>query len=451
MAQPDLVSPEDFLLKKVILSAERFGGQTIDLTNVTVEINIYENMFNAYLTGSIAILDDQNLYQIADFQGTERLTVQFSLPINGSDTVTKTFITTRMDRSIKTNDRTTVHVLSLMEEVAVYNDAQVFSKMYDGKGEQIVEKILNEKLNKNIYRGLNSVASSFQDEFRLLVPYVTPFEAINMCLRKITTSNGSPYFLYSTLASNDLVFTDLESILQTNPWNLNVPFVFSQSVNNNQDNSINVTSRSIYTINADNQEDTLFLAQKGAIGSVYNVTDINTGDNQSSLFDITNLYQKFTSEGILSSSQADPLFDDQFIPDPSGNNPGTINSYSSRVITQVSGETSPYSNINNYTAEKNIESYSLRLNSHALLETMQKNVFDLLVPGSLFLNNNVANSVGSQIQVEVFNNSIDDINNNLDPKKSGNFIIMSKRHIFNATDFKHTVSLSCTRISNREV
>ena len=61
-------------------------------------------------------------------------------------------------------------------------------------------------------------------------------------------------------------------------------------------------------------------------------------------------------------------------------------------------------------------------------------------------------SVGNQLEMVVFKNEmVDTVTDRSDYKKSGSFIINTKRHIFNITDQKHVVSLSCSRISNREV
>ena len=54
-------SPEDFRLIGVTLTSNRFPN-SIDLKNLTVEINVFESILTPYLTGSIIILDDNKLY-----------------------------------------------------------------------------------------------------------------------------------------------------------------------------------------------------------------------------------------------------------------------------------------------------------------------------------------------------------------------------------------------------
>ncbi len=59
-------------------------------------------------------------------------------------------------------------------------------------------------------------------------------------------------------------------------------------------------------------------------------------------------------------------------------------------------------------------------------------------------------SVGRNIDLLAYKNNVSTNIDRMerDHRKSGKFIMTSKRHIFNATDFKHNVSITCSRISN---
>jgi hypothetical protein len=214
----EIQSAEDFSVDRIHITSERFR-EFIDIKKVTIEVNIFENIRMPYLTGSILILDDNGLFTAADFQGTERLEIDVSLPIDGAQTMSKTFIMNRLEKINKSNDNTSMLLFNLIEDIGFYNDVQSFSKTYDGKGEQIISKILNDKLGKKLYNKFSTYKSSYQSAFRLLVPYLTPFQATKMALDKMTTENGSPYFLYSTLNTNDLILADLDTIMLRSSFN----------------------------------------------------------------------------------------------------------------------------------------------------------------------------------------------------------------------------------------
>lgn len=448
-----LQSAEDFSLDRIFISSERFR-EIIDIKNITIEINIYENIHMPYLTGSIMILDDNALFTAADFQGTEKLTVELSLPINGATPISKTFVMNRIEKIQKSNDNTTMLLFNLIEDNGFYNNIQCFSKAYDGKGEKIIEKILEDKLGKSLYSNSLMYKPSYQSAFRLIVPYLNPFQAIRLVLEKMTTENGSPYYLYSTINSNDLVLTDLDTIMSRSPFNRGEPFQYDQTVSNDKNNSIILQSRAIYNMEAPNQEDTLLLSELGAMGSTFSTIDMTTGEYIKFDHNLNKVYQQLLSASVIPSDQTSLMIDNNFIADPLGFNTSRLSDYSSRHFTQAAGgRTFPYqANIDNLTYEKDPSSYKLKMYKFAIEQLLLKNTYELMLPGLRFLSSDVFSSVGNQLDVVVYKNQIvDELTDPVDSKRSGSFIINTKRHIFNITDEKHVVSLSCSRISNREV
>lgn len=443
-------SAEDFNLKRVVINSDRFNTE-IDITNITVEINIYENLYSMYLTGSIMIVDDNGLFSFADFQGTERLTVEIGSPDPTDATLSKTFIMNKIDRTTQTNDHTKVLAITLIEDVLFYNNVQSVSKSYEGSGEKIIENVLSDKLNKQLYKVRQTFKNSFQAPFRILAPYVTPFEIAKMALSKMTTDNGSPYFLYSTLYNDNLFLADLDTINQSDPITKQ-PFVYSQSVANDFNNDVVKNALSIYSIKGVNQEDTMMLAELGAINSLYSITDMSNGQSLSTQFSVGEMYDNLQSNGVVSRNQSVPLFDGTFKPDTTGiDNRGLSDFVSKRFHQVAGGNTYPYQQqINNWTAEDDPYSYRLRLTSYVQKTLLMKNRLELHLPGLLFLANNSIASVGRTIDLLTFKSEVDNqpTNNRRDHKRSGKFVIVSKRHVFNTVDFKHTVSIACSRISN---
>jgi len=449
----EVQSAEDFSLDKIHITSERFR-EFIDIKKVTIEVNIFENIRMPYLTGSILILDDNGLFTAADFQGTERLEIDVSLPIDGAQTMTKTFIMSRLEKINKSNDNTSMLLFNLIEDIGFYNDVQSFSKTYDGKGEQIISKILNDKLGKKLYNKFSTYKSSYQSAFRLLVPYLTPFQATKMALDKMTTENGSPYFLYSTLNSNDLILADLDTIMLRQSFNALEPFQYDQTVANDPKNSILLQARSIYNIETNNQEDTLLLSQLGALGSNFSTTDMTTGEEINYNHNVNSVYQQLLGASVIKTNQDNVLLDNSFIADPAAVNTFKLGDYNSVNFNQVGGgRTYPYNdNISNWTFENDQSAYKLKMFKFAIEQLLLKNTMDLMLPGLKFLTGDITTSVGNQIDVVVYKNEmVDEATDRSDYKRSGSFIINSKRHIFNVIDQKHTVSLSCSRISNRRI
>ena len=87
----------------------------------------------------------------------------------------------------------------------------------------------------------------------------------------MTTDTSLPYFLYSTIYSNDLVLTDLESIITRGSFN-QTPFVYSNLHMKNK-SPFNEQAFQIISYKANDIESTMDLLQDGALG--VNFTEIN--------------------------------------------------------------------------------------------------------------------------------------------------------------------------------
>lgn len=453
-------SPEDFRLIGVTLTSDRFPA-TVDLKNLTIEVNIFENIANPFLTGSLIILDDNKLYDTISFQGTERINLIFALS-ETTDQIEKNFVITRVPTTKKVNDYSSVIQFDLIEDIGYLNNLQKFSKMYDGKGEQIIQKIVRDYIHKPIANvtqniGYQTFIESYQSTFRLLVPYVTPFNAINLVLSKMTTDKGLPYYFYSSLVSDELFLADLETILTRQPFNSR-PFVFSQSQTNaRSDNPTDILTQSysIQKVDQPNVDDTMLLAQLGGIFSTYSNLDVSTGEVHTYSNLILDTITELKAAGIIDPNDVTPI-DQTFIPDRSGERTDVITNYNSRHFDEISGSTSLYDDrVNNWTLESQNE-YFLRIQKYAIQQLLLRNTQVITVPGFWFLTKNPQTSVGNQIDITIFKNDPNVTNSAtsaeiVDNKRSGKYVMIAKRHTFNVTEYRHFCTIECVRLTHPQV
>lgn len=458
MVERKVQSAEDFELRSVKIYSDRYLGKEINITQLVAEINIFEQLNSLYLTGSITFIDDQNVFEGLNIQGTEYIDIELKLPFKEAASVTKSFVILNVDKIIKNNDYTnTIHV-NIREARGYYNDLIKYSKMYDGTGESIIQKIVEDKLNSNIYNfdwrstGPIQFNRSFQKTFRYIVPYISPMDAIKTILSKITTKSGMPYFCSSALLTNDFLLTDLESILQSNSFNT-TPFTYSQSMA--QSGNTSSQAYSIQKIKGDSVEDALLIAQLGAIGSSYAMTELRTGKAFDIHVNMKEIFDTFKTLGIL--NQSDEFFiDNEFQPekliDPTIKNSTIADrmyDYDSRRFFDISGNTYE-EDVLNFSEESELSDYLLRPISLAVRRHLLKNTYTITVPGIHFLNpDRVNTSVGNKINLRVFRSNT---NNSPaeDSKRSGDFIILAKRHVFNCSSYKHKVILDCGRLSKTQ-
>lgn len=453
-----IVSPEQIKIISIVMDSEKFSRPLIfagssKQTPVAVEFNIYENITQPFLTGSLVLQDDQDIYRIANLSGTERVTIRFEMPTSESEPIEKTFVVINVENSTKSNDYTSLLTLNLIEDIGFYNNIQKFSKAYDGTGEQIISSIITDRLKRTLDK--TNSKQSFQSPFRYIVPFETPFDAIKTILQKMTTEFAMPYFFFSSLYSDQLILKDLETIISTDPFNKDNPFIYSQASTNSEKNNITARALSIHNYDGYNLENTLKLATNGGIGFRYKHINITTGQAQNSHVSIIETFNNLIKNNIIRKQYKSLLIDQEFIADPSGQDQSKLDQYDSRVYSEVSTDTFPYdTGLNGFSQEEFDFFNNLRVIRDAFLHNLFKNIYRLYVPGLLFTYKNQLTSVGSTIEVNVLRNEMLQpgmgVDSVIDQKRSGNFIILAKRHIFDITKDSHNVALEVSRLSNLE-
>ena len=83
-----------------------------DVKSQIIELNIYESLENAFLSGTISIIDDKGLYDLINFDGTERIKIEIAgMGKNVDPVFERTFIMTGIDNMIKAKDNASVFCL----------------------------------------------------------------------------------------------------------------------------------------------------------------------------------------------------------------------------------------------------------------------------------------------------------------------------------------------------
>lgn len=438
---PELINPSDYILQKVELVADRFET-SVDLTSSTIEVNVFESIDKLFLTGSLVFLDDNGIAQYINFSGTEKITIEVKLPAQDSVTFSKTFIVTSVDSQVKSNDSATVIALSLIEESGFLSQIKKFSKTYNGTAEQILAKICKDQLGKELI----VVGKSIQENFRVIVPYMTVEQSLQWVLNKASTTNGSPFFLFSTFQSDDYYLVNLDSILKDEPANKGLPFIYSSAYVNKPELSIANKSRNIQSLRMPYQDDTLNFAKMGYFGSDYSITKLDANKSENYHHSIVDVYNKLGSEDILDTTQTKAIVDDNF-----NLNDRRLQSYNSKFFHQLSFST--FEDKKNYYEEQDFSVTKNRLFSKTLLNLMHKSSIEINVPGLLFLLEKVL-GVGVNIDVSILSNDVNKENGSPleDKKYSGTYMIFNKRHLFSFRGGVplHTVALKLCRLTMRQ-
>jgi len=431
---------QQYKIISATVTADRFDGTVVEIANQIVELNVYENMEKSFLTGSILIVDDAGLFDGISFRGTERITIVLSSVDNKLEPFfEKTFCMVKIERSKKSNDRTEVYLISLIEEHVYLSGLTRISRSYTSELENIITQIITNDLKKSVDQSY--LSPSFQGVRKVNIPYLTPIHACNFLLNRMTSQNGSPFFLFASIHDDNLRLGSLDTFLTQTAFNSKSPFVYSSSVSN-EANSLTEDERSfiIESHKSVNMEDTLGMIEEGALVATYNNLSTSTGLVTSNKYNVRTYLSSLTREEILKSENEQTIFDGSHII-----NDKLIDQYPAKTFHQITNF-GTYGNILGYNDVIDNQDHVLKLRKRAMRNFLYRNMINIMVPGTAFTYAKI--SVGDIINCNFITTRMTaDVENSeelIDKNKSGDYIIYAARHIFK--DSRHLVSLNISKI-----
>ncbi len=443
ISSPAQQSPSDYGLDELVYmpNGEEEDERNVSLGKSVFQVDIFENIERPFLSGTVTFRDDTRIYdQYFDIKGTERLKIVFSNKDN-TNPIKKRFVIRRVQSATKTNETTEVIIMNIIDETYFIDTVSRFSKGYKGTPEEIVEKILIDNLNKEV--DIDDIKST-QEPMRVVVPFLTPIQAAQWVTQRATTAFGFPFYLYATLFDENLILKSMEKMFKQPVWNEDILFSFSQFKNSQETSLISDTNLyNIQEFKVTNNEDTLHLMERGAVGCSYNVFDATTGTVENFRFDVNEFFNDVIQENDLlgeDTKNMTSIMDD------------TTEFEGVGKLSEVDGQTydriianNTYSDMANYYGGG---SYPLDATAKALRNIVGKSSSVMRVGGAIFFAGAENRTIGSKINVYFPNNDPEGIivEKTKDLKRSGEYVIHSCRHIF--SDERHVIDAQLMKLGN---
>lgn len=436
-------SEYDYIITSVLF--ENDYGDNVDIRNNLVELAIYENIERPYLTADLMMKDDFGFYDRFNINGTERCTITIRQPSADAYTVTRTFIIRNVMSTRKINDFSEILSLKLIEDIAFNNNLQKFSKSFRGSPTNIIKNITRNFLDIDVDGPAIQPAQS--ENMKVVIPFMTPFEACDWVRKRASTENGMPYFFYRNLVDDNIQLRSLEEMILARPWNRDIPYRFSEGFSqqssspNNLEKSFNIES--FASINKENMLD---LVTQGAVGSDYEIFDATTGRREIFHFDVRDAFNQLKERNVFSNRDIPVALTDYRY------NSSRISDYGSKRISRVVMNNTYPGGFVNYTEEDNIAKFKLDAINRSFQYMLRKSSISIRIPGVHFLKGE-NKSVGRQIEVAYLNNRAQVLENDIispdeliDRKRSGKYVIYSAKHSF--VENEHKVDLSAVKLGN---
>lgn len=248
----------------------------IDLKTVVSDLDIFEHLDKPWMTGLIAFEDTNDILAGIGLGANDRVEVKISRTEDPIGVFCHKFF--RIDKVVEKinqglNENSQVVLLHLVEEVWYESNALNVNKSFEGKPGQIIKSISDSFLTDRFVVDYNT---SIQD-MKVIVPNMTPLDAISWIKNRATTEKGYPLFVYSAMPKSgpkDFFWVmDLEFMLNLSPWTEDAPFNNFASSQTSRGRS---QRRTIKAYEHKSSEDLSPLMKQGLLGARHQFIDVTT-------------------------------------------------------------------------------------------------------------------------------------------------------------------------------
>lgn len=191
-------------------------GNDINLTKMFLELDIFESIFEHFLTGKITILDSLDLIQNVPIIGNEILQIDI-ITSQYDDPISLNFSVYKLDKDVNLQDRNKknkMFILYFCSTELITNFLYPFSRKFSDNTENVVQWLITNALGSS--KTLTSTATV--DSFDFYSNFWYSSDIIRFLCNNSTSSNYSDYMFYedfngfnfvpvSELMNNDAVQT----------------------------------------------------------------------------------------------------------------------------------------------------------------------------------------------------------------------------------------------------
>jgi hypothetical protein len=458
---------QQFKYKEASITSSRLTNFFIDIKPMIVELVVFESLDKPYVTGQIAISDDKAIFDGLSFSGTEKLKIKMLTELsdaeNGEIVMDREFILTGIDTAVKSSNsgQSSIYVLSFMDEHAVVSKSKLISRAIKDDLKIEILKLVGNECGKDVdlsyieetppgKHGDGTPATPIiKTNFKGIIPYMHPLEAAQWLVSKSTTQLGMPVFLYASIHDEKVRLGTLEKMLQQKAWNDQIPYLFSPSNTQKQEENPNPDFQyfQVQTMKTSKIQNTMKQLMAGGLGARYTVTDLSNGRTTSQHYSFYRSLGKADEAGVIDITKQNVYNDLYKTPDIDLelSNGSTVNiegDYLHNLDAQAYHKVvsrGVYGDKKSLHDEVNSGNYLKEVEAAAYRNAIFKNMFDVTVPGPGFIRSE--GSVGDRIRINVLSDDNDpDSPQPLDKLRSGDFIIYNTRHTFK--DTRHDVAMT---------
>ena len=422
----------DWELSVAELSSSR-APRSFDIKAVITDFEVYEHINKPYLTGSLVLIDAERVIERFDIQGAETLTIEMQRAnTHEIKPIKKVFTIDKIRKIARGNETTQAVHLHFIEDIGFKANLYTVNKAYTGQPENMIATIAEDYFNKEV---VSSAEKDVANAMQVIVPNMSPLEAMMWIKNRSTTSEGYPFYLFTNFATDQFYFLDLGAMLSQTPINEKFPYMYSQS-NATVDNANRM--QVIYDYNMTDHENTLGLMQKGVIGAEHSFYDVTAATYVKKKFNVHE--DVFDQTEKLNPRQNRPIVSYDHVIDDT-----LLSDYTSRKMHNIYA-TRNYVDKKAYTEENDEGAHTRKVSSIALQNLLSKNPLEITIDGRDFIEGSNSKSIGNIVKIIFKATDHGHQGQKIDRKLSGDYLIVGARHSFSVE--KCRTKLLISKIAN---
>jgi len=426
------------LIEGVVLKSPSNPTQ-VDIKNVVSDIDIFEHVDKPYVSAVLTFTDGDNIMSSLNISGAETVDITIKANTDIAVPVEIQFYIDKVITTAKGNETNELVALHLIQTVNYRSNLQNVNKAYSGKPTSIMAKIATEFLDTTI-----RASTEPPQKMKLIVPNLTPLNAISWIKNKLSTEKGYPFYLYSYFGGEELFLVDLKTMLEKPAINAGAPYTFTESAIPSPDENYDDTSRRrvILDYQVKDTDNLYSLIDRGLVGATHQFIDVTSNKVVNHEHNMSEVTDTLVGDDLIKKN---PLFTTDY--KDNGTPYGKIQS---RLITQIMSSEA-FDGFDSYSQSSSAGEYKLNSTQRAMDGLIKKQPLSIIVNGIDFLQIEGNSTIGNKLEVKFPANLNDEgkSKNRFDKKKSGDYLIYSAKHSISRDSY--TIALTCVKISNGDV
>lgn len=295
------------------------AGEVTDIGKITLEVNVFQSLFEHYIQGEIVISDSTSLLESfsgnrsrgiqGGYNGGEVIILTYKMRDSSLPFKTHFFGIYQINERQRVDEKNEVYVLNCVSAEAYRSSTRTVSRAFGGSNgnlisnmvKVVIDEFIYDQKIKDLHRNYKqTIGASIQKQVdidptngmqRYVIPNMTPDDTIDFFAKESDNDNHIPYFLFYENSSG-FNFKDLNNLVQSEPKETYTYISTNSEEDKNSEESVKDYQR-IISFKVNRQTDILGNIRSGLFRSKMINLDILSKSKKEFVFDYNKEYEKF--------------------------------------------------------------------------------------------------------------------------------------------------------------